>query len=107
MTVHVTHSRQKEAVVEILDQPLKVLFADAVQGLEIVDERRVWTESTMAFSFTGRVGFISLPVSGEMEIAEEAVIVTVELPPAVRILVGEDKIRAGLKKEILALIAQP
>jgi len=106
MKVHVSHSREKQTVAGILDQPLKVLFAQAVNGLEIADERRVWTDFTMAFSFIGRVGFISLPVSGEMEIVEEAVIVTVELPPVVKMLVGEDRIRAGLQKEILALITR-
>ena len=107
MRVHVSHFRDRQTVASILDQPLKVLFAEAVNGLEIADERRVWTDFTMAFSFIGRVGFISVPVSGEMEVAQEAVIVTVELPPVVRMLVGEDKVRAGLQKEILALITRP
>jgi hypothetical protein len=31
----------------------------------------------------------------------------VELPPVVKMLVGEDKVRAGLQKEILALITRP
>ena len=106
MTVHVTHSKPKQQVVEILDQPLSVLFAGAVDGLEIVDERRTWTDTTMAFSFTGRVGFISIPLSGAMDVQETLVVVDVELPPMVKMFIGEEKVRAGLEKEILTLMAR-
>ncbi len=104
MKVSVPHTRPRLEVVQILDQPLGTLFAGAVGGLQIADERRSWSESTMTFSFVGRIGFISIPLAGVMEVQETLVIVEVELPPMVNMFVGEEKVRAGLEREIRALV---
>ena len=106
MKVSVTHARSTEEVVAILDQPLGALFAGAVGGLEIAEERRSWLGSTMTFSFIGRVGFISIPLSGIMDVRQTVVIVEVELPPVVSMFVGEEKVRAGLEKELRALVVR-
>ena len=106
MTVNVTHSKQKSQVVEILDRPLSALFAGVISGFEIAEELRTWNESVMTFSFIGRVGFISIPLAGTMDVRETLVIVDVDLPPVVKMFVGEDKVKAGLEKEILALITR-
>ena len=104
MKVSVPHTRARQEVMEILDQPLGALFAGAVGGLEIADERRSWSESTMTFSFVGRVGIVSIPLAGVLEVQETMVIVEVALPPVVSMFVGEEKVRAGLVREVRALL---
>jgi hypothetical protein len=104
MRVSVPHSREKADVVRILGKPLSVLFAGAVDGLVIADERREWNNSTMSFSCVGKVGFISLPLSGSMYVFERVLAVEIELPAAVKLLIGEEKVRAGLAEELSALL---
>jgi hypothetical protein len=106
MRVSVPHSREKSDVVRILGKPLSVLFAGAVDGLEIADERKTWDDSTMSFSCVGKVGFIALPLSGTMQVLERVLAVDIELPAAVKMLIGEEQVRQGLEAELSALLAR-
>jgi hypothetical protein len=97
------HKTRKEAIALIAADD--DLFSGAAGGsVEIVDQQKEWEGSSMAFSFVGRVGFISVPVSGTLEVDEVNVTVTSELPSMVRNFVGEEKVAAGIEKQLRRLL---
>jgi hypothetical protein len=58
----------------------------------------------MDFSLTARLGFISLPISGNVVVDEVNVTVHCELPALVKTFVGEDKIRAGVERKVRGML---
>jgi hypothetical protein len=93
------HKTRKEAIALIAADDN--LFSGAAGGsVEIVDQKKEWAGSSMAFSFVGRVGFISVPVSGALEVDDVNVTVTSELPAMVKNFVGEEKVAAGIEKQL-------
>ena len=100
MTLVVPHLRTKEEAMARIAAD-DDLFAGAAGGsVEILDQTTVWRGSSMAFSFVGRVGFISVPVSGTLKVDDVNVTVTSELPPMVKNFVGEEKVAAGIEKQL-------
>jgi hypothetical protein len=105
MKVTVAHTRKREEVVVILDRAIDELFAGLIDGLQIIDERRTWQDSVMSFSFTGRVGFISVPLAGAIAVEDALVAIDFDLPPTVRMFLGEEKVRKGLEQHMRALVS--
>ena len=58
----------------------------------------------MNFSFVGRMGFISLPVTGTVEVDDVNVTVKCELPSMAKNFVGEDKVSASIEKQLRAVL---
>ncbi len=100
MTLVVPHHKTRQEAIAIIAAD-DDLFAGAAGGsVEIVDQRKVWRGSSMAFSFVGRVGFISVPVSGTLRVDDVNVTVTSDLPPMVKNYVGEEKVAAAIEKQL-------
>jgi hypothetical protein len=100
MILVVPHRRTREEAVARIAAD-EDLFAGAAGGsVQIVDQQKEWRGSSMAFSFVGRVGFISVPVSGTLKVDDVNVTVTSELPPMVKNFVGEEKVAAGIEKQL-------
>jgi len=110
MRITVHHERTKEEAVAAIDRPIGELFGGLLNGLVIANERRTWREtngpeSTMDFSCHGRVGFVSVPLAGSIEVASTVVAMEFELPSAARMLLGEEKVRAGLAAHLSSVLS--
>ena len=89
----------------ILDQAADLLLAGAGnKNVQIVDQKKSWTGSVMSFSFTGKVGFISVPMSGAVAVDDTNVTVECELPSMVKNFMGEAKIQTMVEEKIRALV---
>ena len=64
MRVDVAHQLGKEAAIPVMDRCLDHLLGGLGSNIEILDKRTSWNGSNMRFSFTGRVGYISVPLAG-------------------------------------------
>lgn len=105
MIVIVPHYTTVEEAILIVDRSANDLFAGAAGGtVELVDRRQSWNGPLMDFSLTARVGFISLPISGNVAIDEINVTVRCELPALVKTFVGEEKIRAGVERKVRGML---
>ena len=58
----------------------------------------------MHFSFTGKVGFIEIPVSGTIMVGDHNVVVECELPSMVDRFLGDGKVSAGIEKKMQLLL---
>ena len=105
MTVIVPHHTTVEEAILIVDRSANDLFDGAGGGaVELVERKKGWNGPLMDFSLTARLGFISLPISGNVVVDEVNVTVHCELPALVKTFVGEDKIRAGVERKVRGML---
>jgi hypothetical protein len=107
MNITVGHRRTRSQAIELVDRGADGLFAGAAgPSIEIVDQRKEWIESAMHFSFSGKMGFIVVPLKGVIEVDDENFVIACELPSMVKNFIGEDKIAASIQKKIQLLVDQ-
>lgn len=105
MKVIVPHNKPKQEVINTVDRAASDLFATAAGPVQLVDQKKNWAGSTMNFSFTGKMGFISVPMSGTVEVDDRNVTVDVDLPPMVKQFLGEEKIKTQVEQRVKGLLA--
>ena len=69
-------------------------------GVTITDARKDWDGNQMTFSFAAAKGFFGTTIRGVMEVLADRVVVRSELPPLVRGVVGEQRIRDVIAREL-------
>src|SRR3954454_8286776 len=71
MRITVLHTKSKEAVIRSVDQSFDDLFRGVGSvPIQFVEERRSWQGSTLAFSISAKMGFVSSPIKGTIEVTD-------------------------------------
>ena len=80
MRVTVSHNRRKEEITRSVDRSFEDLFKGFGNvPIQIVNESRKWTGSRMDFSFDARVGIVSTPIKGFVDVTDKDVTVDADL----------------------------
>ncbi len=80
MRVTVSHNRRKEEIVQSLDRSFDDLFKGFGNvPIQIVNESRKWTGSRMDFSFDAKMGIVSTPIKGFVDVTDKDVTVDADL----------------------------
>ena len=80
MRVTVSHNRRKEEIVRSFDRSFDDLFKGfETVPIQISKERRSWTGSRMDFSFDAKMGFVSTPIKGFIDVTDRDVTVDADL----------------------------
>jgi hypothetical protein len=98
MRIEQSHSLGQEAARSRIDQFLEKLVQDPPGGVTVKDAQRDWNGNQMTFSFTAVKGFFGTSIKGVMDVMEDKVVVESDLPPLVKNLLGEDRIRHALSE---------
>jgi hypothetical protein len=105
MTIIVPHHKNKLDVIRTIDKGADDLFASAGGGgVQIVDQKKEWNGSTMSFSFKGRMGFVSVPLSGTIDVDDQNVTINCDLPPMLKSIIGEEKVQTAVSQKVKGLI---
>ena len=105
MRVTVSHNKGLQGAVKIVNDSADQLMASAATGpVTISDVERRWEGSTMHFSFKGRMGFFSSAVKGYVQCNEKDVTIEVDLPPALKAFVPEEKMKAQVEGRVRGLL---
>ena len=105
MRLIVPHGKTQAEVTKKLDEGVDSLFAGAVgSSIEIANSQKDWIGSTLHFSFTSRMGFIALPISGTIDVDDTNAILDVELPALVKTFIGEDRIAANIQERVRVML---
>jgi hypothetical protein len=108
MNITIAHRRTRAEAIELVDKGADGLFAGAAgPSVEIVDQKKDWVDNTMNFSFTGKMGFIAVPLNGTIVVDDENMVVACELPSFVKNFIGDDKVGASIQKKIQLLLDTP
>ena len=71
MRITVSHTRSKEEVIRSVDRSFDDLFRDiGIIPLQFVEERRSWQGSTLTFSISAKMGIVSTPIKGTIEVTD-------------------------------------
>ena len=80
MRVTVSHNGRKEEIMRSVDRSFDDLFKDfGTVPIKIVNETRSWTGSRMDFSFNAKVGIVSTPIKGFVDVTDRDVTVDADL----------------------------
>jgi hypothetical protein len=80
MRVTVSHNGRKEEIVRSFDRSFDDLFKGfGAVPIQIVNETRKWTGSRMDFSFNAKMGFVSTPIKGFIDVTDRDVTVDADL----------------------------
>ena len=104
MRVVVPHGMTQEATMPIMDKALDKLLAGVGGSVQVLDQKSNWDGPVMTFSFTGKLGFIAVPLVGKINVEHTNVTVTMDLPPIVTMFIGEDKLRALVDENVRSLL---
>lgn len=104
MRVTVSHNRPKEEIMRSVDRSFDDLFKGfGTVPIRIVHETRQWRGSRMDFSFNAKVGLVSTPIKGFIDITDKEVTVDADLGWLER-LFPANQARSALEGRIRGLL---
>ncbi|MBI5733058.1 polyhydroxyalkanoic acid system family protein [Candidatus Jorgensenbacteria bacterium] len=74
-------------------------------GIKVKDGSRTWIGDQMKFSFKVKKGIAWATIFGTMSVADKSVVISAEIPWAVRQMVREDKIQAVITEKTNELLS--
>jgi hypothetical protein len=78
--ISVSHNRSKEEVIQTVDRSIDDLFKDAgALPVKVVMEHRSWQGSIMTFALTAKMGIMSTPIKGTVEVTDRDIIIDADL----------------------------
>jgi hypothetical protein len=80
MRITVSHNRSKEEVIQSVDRS----FNDLFQGMgaipvKLVQEQKSWQGSTLTFALTAKMGLLSTPIKGTIEVTDRDITIDADL----------------------------
>jgi hypothetical protein len=104
MRITVAHSKTKAEVVRDVDRSFDDIFKNVgVLPIQLVNEQRKWDGSTLAFSFTAKMGLLSSFIKGTVEVTEKDVTIDADLGLLDRLL-GSKASRAAIETKVRGLL---
>jgi hypothetical protein len=101
----VSHNRPAEQVKQSVDRSFDDLFKTiAGSPVQLLNEQRSWQGNTMTFSLTAKVGFMSAPIKGTVEVTDRDVIIDADLGILERLLPVE-KISESVSTRVKGLLS--
>jgi hypothetical protein len=80
MRITVSHNRTKEEVIQSVDRSFNDLFQGiAAIPVRLVQEHKSWQGSTMTFALTAKMGLLSTPIKGTVEVNDHDLTVDADL----------------------------
>jgi len=78
--ISLSHNRTKEEVVQSVDHGFDELFKEAgALPVKVTVQQRSWQGSTMTFALTAKMGIMSTPIKGTVEVTDRDIIVDADL----------------------------
>ncbi len=80
MRITVSHTRPKQEVILSVDRSFDDLFRGiGMIPIQFVEERRSWQGSTLTFSLSAKMGFVSTPIKGTIEVTDKDLTIDADL----------------------------
>jgi hypothetical protein len=80
MRITISHNRSKEDVMRSVDRSFNELFADGSGlPLQFVVQQKNWQGSTLNFSLGAKLGFVTTPIKGTIEVTDRDITIDADL----------------------------
>ena|SRR5436305_7273724 len=105
MRITVSHTKSKDAVIRSVDRSFDDLFRGVTTlPIRFVEERRSWQGSTLNFLISAKMGLISTPIKGTIEVTDSDLTIDADLGVLER-LIAATKAKAAITNQIRGLLA--
>jgi putative polyhydroxyalkanoic acid system protein len=102
--ITVLHNRSKEEVKQSVDRSFNDLFEGiVVLPLRFVEEQRTWQGNTLIFSLTAKIGLVSTPIKGTIDVTDRDITIDVDLGMLER-LIPTTKAREVVSSRVRGLL---
>lgn len=104
MRITVSHNRKKEDVIQTVDRS----FNDLFQGIgalpvQLVQEHKSWQGSILTFALTAKMGLLSTPIKGTVEVTDRDITIDADLGILERMIPAK-KAQAVLSDHVRGLL---
>ena len=103
MRITITHNKPKQEVVDSIDRGFDDVFKMDGLPVKLVLEQKSWQGSTMTFALSAKMGFMSSPIKGTIDVTDRDVTIDADLGMFER-FVSEDKVRGALATKFKGLL---
>jgi hypothetical protein len=104
LKITVSHERTREEVKQTINRSLDDVFKGVVSlPVKLARERRAWHGDTLVFSFVAKMGLLSTPISGTLEVTDHELTLEADLGFIER-LVPAAKVRQAVASHCKALL---
>ncbi len=104
MRVTVSHKQSKAEVVRSVDRAFDDLFRGiGAIPLQFVAEKKTWQGSTLTFALSAKMGFVSTPIKGTIDVTDTDLTIDVDLGLLER-LIAPEKARDALTSSVRGLL---
>jgi hypothetical protein len=104
MRVIIPHNKPKDEVIRAVDLSFDDLFrGSGFIPLQIANERRQWQGSTLTFSFSAKLGLLSAPIKGFVEVTDRDLTIDADLGLLERLL-GVKQTRNAIESRVRGLL---
>src|SRR5579871_3262183 len=87
MRITVSHTKSKQEVMRAVDRSFDDLFRGiGMIPIQFTDERRSWSGSTLTFSLSAKMGLVSTPIKGSIEVTDADITIDADLGLLERLL---------------------
>lgn len=104
MRITIAHGKTKAEVVHAVDRSFDDIFKSAGPlPIQLVNEQRTWNGSTLAFSFTAKMGLMSSRINGTVEVTDRDLTIDADLGLLDRLL-GSKQARGAIESKVRGLL---
>jgi hypothetical protein len=90
MRIVVPHNKSRDEVIQTIDRSLNDLFQlPNTLPVRFVQQERSWRGSTLTFSLAARMGIVSTPIKGTVEVTDRNITIEVDLGMVERLIPAE------------------
>jgi hypothetical protein len=104
MKITVSHNRSKEEVIQSVDRSFNDLFQGIViLPIRFAEQKRSWQGNRLTFSLIARMGLVSTPIKGTVEVTDRDLTIDVDLGLLER-LIPAAKVREVVSSRVRGLL---
>jgi Putative polyhydroxyalkanoic acid system protein (PHA_gran_rgn) len=102
--ITVPHRKTKAEAVATVDRAMLHIFDGLAAGpLTVSEAQKTWSGSTMTFSLVAKMGFLSNPIRGSVEVTDENITIDADLGLLAR-LMPQEKVRTVVETRVRGLL---
>ena len=95
MRITVAHNKSKEQIIKAVDRSFDDLFKGTpLVPIQVTNEKREWQGNTLVFSFNAKMGLLSSPIKGTVEVSEGDLTINADFGLLEKLLTG------GMRKTV-------
>ena len=79
MRITVSHNRSKEEIIRTIDRSFDDLFQGTGLPVHLAQQQKSWRGSTLTFSLRAKMGLLSTPIKGTVEVTEQDLTIDADL----------------------------